>query len=449
MNILGYELNVRRKSSVPEQVRTRTQRQINIEDILSVFNPYVAEMNMVNLFHSIAEIHHPISLIANRCLNANITLKKYSTDESVWDNEKMNNFLDKPNSLYSFNDFLYTLICYYLVTGNTYMTSDLDGYKTNELWKRSDNYYILPSHLVEITLRNNGFVSPFTHTTQSDIIQSYDITLSGQRLSFSPESVLHLKDINLKSNKKAFKGESKLLTCKHPISNLIAQYEARNLIYVKRGILGVLVSKDKDDSGFSIPFTEKEKKGFRDNVNAKYGVTDDKDLLAFMDKPVEFVNIDLSIDKLKPFEECLADTIVIASAYDIPRDLAINKDKSTYANQDGSEKSLYENVVIPLTNKIIKSISNFLGLPASGLYLNADFSHIPVLQEDKKNQATVFSLKSKSYLQLYNENIVTFNEMRVGMDMDMVPGMDKYKKDIVKDTDNGEDTEQDTQDEIV
>lgn len=438
MKVFGFE--IKRKVSSPLEERPHISqnryRLLDINDIMGAFNPKIVDWNLVTLFHTIVEIQHPISLIVDRCLNAKITLKNYKDESDIWNNDKINKFLEQPNPIYSFDEFLTTSLCYYLVTGNTYLTSDIGNFKTNQRWRYADNYYILPSHFVDMELRNDGRVNAFSYQTISDIIKSYSLAFNGQYMTFEPESILHIKDTNLEFNNKSYKGISKLSGCKRPVSNLVAQYEARNAIFVKRGALGAIFSKDKDEFGY-IPFTEKEKKENRQKIDQTYGVTGGRETLMVLDKPIEFVRFSMSIQELQPYEEYLSDTIAISSAFSIPRDMAINKDKSTYANQDGSEKSLYENVAIPLTNKWLKSLSNWMGLTSSGMYLNADFSHVPCMQEDKKEAATTLKFNTEAYSKLYDDNTITFNEKRIGLGYEKIEGMDKFKKEI----DNGKDSE--------
>ena len=443
MGIFGFGINKKSKpptSPPPAEERSHiTQRAYNMSDIISEilggFSPKVVDWNLVTLFHSMVEIQHPVELIVDRCLNAKITLKSYKDDSEIWNNEKVNRFLEQPNPMYSFDEFLTTFLCYYLVTGNAYVTSDLNGFKTNEKWKYADNYYILPSHHVDIKLKNDGRVQPFSFKSVSDIVRSFDVVFNGQHSSFSPDSVLHLRETNLEFNSRSYKGKSKLEGCKHPVSNLVAQYEARNAIFVKRGAMGAIFSKDKDDMGH-IPFTEKEKKDARKKIDDTYGVTGGRETLMVLDKPIEFVRFNMSIQELQPYDEYLADVIAIASALKVPRDMAINKDKSTYANQEGSETSLYENAAIPLINKALKALSYWMGLINSGMYLNADFSHIPCLQANKKDEATTFKLNTTSYKELYSDNMITYNEMRVGLGYETIEGMDKFKNEIEKNGNN-------------
>ena len=46
-----------------------------------------------------------------------------------------------------------------------------------------------------------------------------------------------------------FMGRSRLDSQKYTVSNIIAVYEARNAIYVKRGALGLIVNQKKDADG--------------------------------------------------------------------------------------------------------------------------------------------------------------------------------------------------------
>ena len=433
MNIFGYEF---KKKSVEHTNQntlcTPTQRLIDVNSLIPLFSPKVCDYNFVNLFHSIVEIYHPINLIVNRCLNAKVTLKRFKDESDVWDNKKINKFLDQPNPMLSFDQFISVILSYYLVTGNTYITSNIGNYKTNERWKYADNYYPIPSHKVDIKLKNNGIVNAFSFSYISELIQSYDVVYNGQYISFPPESVLQIKEMNLEFDRDTMKGKSKLTGCVKPISNLIAQYEARNIIFVKRGALGAIVSRDKDDFG-PVAYTEKEKKDIRKQMYDSYGVTGDKDTLMILDRPSDFIRFNMSIQELQPYEEYQSDIIAIASAYQIPRDMAITKDKSTYNNQLSSEKSLYENCVIPLMNKIMKDLTNWMGLNFSGFYLNADFSHIPCMQDNRKEQASTMKLNSESYSNLYDKNVITYNEMRLGLGYEIIPGMDKFKNEIEKD----------------
>jgi hypothetical protein len=82
---------------------------------------------------------------------------------------------------------------------------------------------------------------------------------------------------------------------------------------------------------------------------------------------------------------------------------------------DTAEKSFYTNTVIPLTEKILEQINRFLGLNQGpgGMYIDADFSKVEVLQDNKKDEATTDNLKTTTALLKYNQGLITFNMMLV------------------------------------
>lgn len=422
------------ESDKPDVLKGNRRMSYDLIDVSSryeeLFKPRVIDRNLINLFHDIVEIQHPVRLIVDRCLNAKINLYRYKDDSIVWDNEKINKFLSQPNALYDFDEFFTSMLIYYLVTGNSYMSSDFDSISTSR-WRYADNYYILPSDYVDIELQNLGKIDAFTFQEKKDIIKQYTVQKNGSKISYDPDTILHIKDVNINFNSNAYKGKSKLDSCIRPISNLIAQYEARNIIYVKRGALGAIVSRKYDAAG-SVKITEEEKEGIRNSFHETYGVTGGRNPLAIIDADVDFVKFSMSIDELKPFEEYLSDTVAIASALNVPPNMAIRKDQSTFSNQEIGEISLYQNVAIPLTNKIISAIDNYLGLKDSGLYLKADFSHISQLQGNKKDEAVILKFNTESFTKLYENNSITYNEMRVGLGYERIEGMDKLKNEIDK-----------------
>ena len=131
-----------------------------------------------------------------------------------------------------------------------------------------------------------------------------------------------------------------MLAQKYPISNLCAVYEARNIIYTKRGALGAIVNEKKDADTF-IPLTDPEKKEIRNEFNSTYGITNRKDPVAVIDVPVKYIPFGMSIQDLQPFDEALADASSIAGAYNIDSVLIPRKDQSTFNNLKEAEVKVY------------------------------------------------------------------------------------------------------------
>ncbi|MCY6957861.1 phage portal protein [Clostridium brassicae] len=90
-------------------------------------------------------------------------------------------------------------------------------------------------------------------------------------------------------------------------------------------------------------------------------------------------------------------------------------ENSSYNNKNEAEKGLYTKTVIPLMRELSDQMSLFLSLDTEkGEYIDIDYSHIPVLQEDMK----------ELYDRLSKAKDMTINEKRKAKGMDPLDGGD-------------------------
>jgi HK97 family phage portal protein len=374
-------------------------------------NPFtgaVAARNFLELFDCIPEIFAPIHAIASRIANADFQLRKYRNDAVVFDNEDWNRLYNKPNPLQHFREFIYEAVVYELVTGNEYMYFNTPS-TLNRDYKNVVAMWNLPSDQIEpIT---NSSLKLFTATTVEDIINRYKLD---DKNYFETKDILHIKAINLKWKDRKIKGRSPLLSADKAIANLIAVYEARNVIYTKKGALGAIVSRKSDDSGL-IPLGKGEKDRLQQDFQSTYGVTGNRSPYAITDQPVDFIKFGGSITDLQPFDETLADAAAIYGALNVPFELAPKAKGETFANQATAERSMYENTVIPKANMYMQSLTNQLGLNEAKLYLFASFDHVTALQDNKKDKAQTDELVGKVFLQRFDSGVCTLNDWAVAV----------------------------------
>lgn len=88
-------------------------------------------------------------------------------------------------------------------------------------------------------------------------------------------------------------------------------------------------------------------------------------------------------------------------------------ENSSYNNKNEAEKGLYTKVVIPLMRELADQLTPFLELEENE-YIDADYSHIPVLQEDMK----------ELYERLSKSKDMTINEKRKAKGLDEIEGGD-------------------------
>lgn len=397
-------------ANVPDRP-PRSRGLVDLSGYLGVFSPYTCSGNFIEAFETMGEVFFPVDFLASRIAGGNYQLKLAKDDSVVFNNEEMNRFFSNPNPLFSFEDLVKMFFVYKYVTGNGFWQASpsVGGIKPKELWKWCDTYWVLPSD--QVVINSPMSIPLFQPSTKEDIINSYRISTNSGLMDIDPSLVIHYKDINMRLNSSYLKGRSRLETQRYPIANLVAVYEARNVIYVKRGALGLLISKKYDADG-SLPLTDKEKRNIRKEWNDNYGLTNDRSQMSIVDVPTEFVRINMSIQELMPFEETLADAIQIAGIYGIPSVLIPRKDMAKYDNQDIAEISVYSNIVIPEARKFCRSMTSFLGLDKSGMYIDVDFSGVSVLQVRDKDMVEKRRIVSEKCQKEFVGGVLTLNDWR-------------------------------------
>lgn len=377
--------------------------------LYDIASPYVASDNFITLYESVPEVFFPVRYLVDKIVKGNFMLKSTKDDSVVFSNDSINKFLTQPNALQSFDEFISLHFLYKFLTGNSFIKASVFSETQKELWKRCDDYWVLPSGSVDIVAYNKAPL--FSPANVSDIIQYYRLSYSGIMDDMPPETVLHIKESNVNTFTCNLKGQSRLVSQIKPISNLISVYEARNVIYTKRGALGVIVSRKKDDTG-TVALTPDEKENIRKEYNTVYGLGEDKYPVAIIETDTDFIRTSMSIQELQPFDETLQDAISIAGAFSIPAQLVPRKDNSTFNNQQTAERSVYYNIIIPEAKSFVRSLTRFLGLENSGLYLDVDYSDVDALQSGNKERQQTLNIISVKCKNEFLSGVITLNDWR-------------------------------------
>lgn len=379
--------------------------------LFDIASPYVASDNFITLFEAVPEVSFPVRYLIDKIVNGNFVLKRQRDDSIVWDNKEINRFLTRPNPLYTFSEFVAAHFAYKFLTGNSYIRAAAPSSLASmgKLWQRCDDYWVLPANCVDVLPVNPTPL--FSAARKEEMIQGYRLTFGGMVETIKPENILHVKELNINSDRDLLEGRSRLVSQIKPISNLIAVYEARNVIYLKRGALGLIVSRKKDAGG-SVALTGDEKEDIRKEYENTYGLSREKSTVAILQDDVDFIKTSMSIQELQPFEETLMDAVSIAGAFSIPPQLIPRKDNSTYDNQAASERGVYNNIVIPEAKAFMKDLTHFLELDKSNLYLDVDYSDVDALQAGYKERQETRSIVSTTCKSEFMSGIITLNDWR-------------------------------------
>lgn len=411
----------------------RYQQVLSMLD--GLIHPSVVGNNFIQMYKTIPEVFWPIDYIAKRISEAHFDLKRTKDDSLVWCNRLgADTILKQPNPIMTWREIVYQHFVYKLATGNAFFRAAMGDNITADAIKFQwcSNYWSLPAHLVEVKPMEYSYGVPmFGIASIEELIKGYTLDLGAYSgLTIPYWQIWHDRDgvPELLRGKGYLKADSRLLSVKKPIANLIAVYEARNVIYMKRGALGFIVARKEDPTG-TVALEPQEKEDIEKQIDDKRGLTEGKSPWGVTDIPIDFIRTNLTIAELQPFEETLEDAIKIASVFGIPSVLVPRKDQSTFSNQDTAEKSVYTSVIIPMAKRFCEALTTFLGLDRKGYYIDCDFSDVACLQIGLKESEEVKKLVNERCLSQFNNGLISINDWRSQIHEDALEGeiFDKVK----------------------
>lgn len=395
---------------------SQTRITLTPVDWSDFINAKVADANFLELFRSIPEVFFPIDFIASRIAGAKFVLRDYKTDAIKWRHKEFAQLTSQPNCLQCWNEFVYQFFVQKLATGNAFVRAAMaDTFKDADKFRWCSNYWVIPTDHVETELKHGG-MPVFGIAEKEDFIERYRVSgWNGGQLYVPTWQVWHDRDgaisfDNIGGN--FLNAKSRLASQMKPISNLLAVYEARNIIYVKRGAIGFIVNKSSDETGNVAMQPDEVKDLLEQNFEGKYGLSSYQYPYGFSNQPIDFVRTNLSISDLEPFEETLLDAVTIAAAYGIPNVLVPRKDQSKFSNLSVAEKGVYTGTIIPMAKTFCNDLTHFLGYDKAGLYIDCDFSDVACLQEGLLDAENVKEKQNNRCMLQFNNGLITLNDWR-------------------------------------
>lgn len=386
-------------------------------DLAAIWGQY-ADSNLTFLFHEVGEIFIPVHIIASLVADATWIVKKKKDDSPVFDNEYMNGILSKPNPLQTWQELIYQKEAYELVTGKSYVYANAPDTYSDVNYRTLSTLVNLPADSVQI--ETFPVIKLLSATEISDLIKWFIVPSGSEGLTrIDPKKVMYTKFSSLKGCDMNIIGKSPMLSAQKAIGNIIAVYEARNVIFTSRGSLGLVVSKKGDADGMSA-LNPKEVKEMNEAFYDESGLTKGKKPIRVVAAPVDYIKINATISELQPFEETKADAAVIFGVYQVPREMMPGEEGATFENFNQALKTLYQTVVIKRANSLAQSLTNFLKLDEMGLYLCADFGHVQVLQQNQKEKSEADWKNNETYRVRFLHSVITLNDWRVAVGLEPV-----------------------------
>ena len=301
---------------------------------------------MITLLQAIPEFFFPVNAVCSRVMNGVYKLVDADGNE-ITNNKLWNKMINEgPNWQFSFQSFIWHAVMYRNVPGNRYGFAYIPS-SLPVKHKNIEALWLLPSHYVDIRMKMPR-PSYLVTLKPEDYIQEYRYNGGDTMSNIPPEYVVH--DIWMKvgdsSDIITGKGVSPFRTAEYPLSNLIAVYSARNVIYVKRGPLGAIVSAASDRTG-TVALTPEEKTEAVNDLLNRHGFGRNQSPFAFTNQPIDYKKFGSTIKELEPFKETYASAAALCGILGVPTSLMPKDSEAKFSNLDIAERNLYENVIIP------------------------------------------------------------------------------------------------------
>lgn len=367
----------------------------------------LTDSNAFRLANTVAEIYFPIDYMADRASK----LRYYIADRNgveIPESSELNRFLTKINPFYSFSDLMYQALFSYLSDGNLFHYLSVPQSYRNVSVNNITRLDVLQPPQTSIREYNN--VSELLATDVSDFIKEVRY-YSGTTQRYDQLRTDRLKLYRFDATRKedsAILSRSPLFKAFRNINNLLATYSARYNVYVNNGAAGYLVKKSAT-GGIEASLTDR--KDIVDQINDRHGLTGNRRLWGISSIPLEWVNTLSTIKDLMPYEETLENAIKIAGVFQIPSDLVPRKDHSTFDNQAGQERVVWENSLMSLIDTMCNYFTRSFTLDQSGYKIIADYSSVSVLSVNESEIESQITAKLQNLEKLRSMGYNVENEI--------------------------------------
>ena len=268
---------------------------------------FYSRQNYIQLYRTVPEVFAPVHEIASRVADANWQLVKEWNDEVDYKDADFNRLFSQPNPYMNHRELVYDAVCYEILTGRQFFHFNQPDTLTDE-YKSILTWTNLAAQDVHVEMKKNA--DPYTATDMNDLVVRYSQPLGSRTRYFETRNILPIYHLSFSGGLDFNNCTPMIAGAEKAIRNLIPVYEARGIIYIKRGAMGFLVSQ-KTDQGGSVALTPKEKDSVNRTVNDMYGLSAGKHTIGVTDQPVRFERTSMSIAEMEPFAETLADACAI------------------------------------------------------------------------------------------------------------------------------------------
>jgi HK97 family phage portal protein len=236
-----------------------------------------------------------------------------------------------------------------------------------------------PSRVViKYNSKNQYFLEP----TNEPVEYFYRVGY-GKPLPLEKKNLIHLNDnrVNI-STEKFLYGTSKIESLRGPLANIREAYKKRNIIL--KMPIGIMSNGQADAIGQAVPM-DKDEKELAQQALRNHGAHP-----VLTNLNVKYSDMNVNAANMGLFDEVREDVGRICDAYGVPYEILSSQKGVTFANLKEAKKQLYEETIIPDAGEKVDALNMKLDTATKSWDIVADFKHLPVFSEDKKQRAISF-----------------------------------------------------------
>ena len=349
-----------------------------------------------------AIVHRCIQLISNSASAVKINV--FSGDTKL-DNHELISLLQRPNPLQSGVEYFSSLYSYLLISGNSYLLRDTEGFTPPR------ELYLLRPDRIEIK------------ANESIIPESYNYVIDGvTRNVYRVDPTTgqgQIKQIKLWSPLDDFYGLSPIMASAYNIDqhNLAGMH---NVALLKNGCTpsGMLKFEPTDETGMSTQLTDDQRARLLEDLEFRFQGTHNSGRPMLLEGNFSYQQLGLNPKDMDFLELLNLSAREIALCFGVPAQLIGIPDSQTYSNMETAKLALYEETVIPLLARVESDLNEYLSPLYDGdIRIQYDLDSIPAMAEKRKQ---VY----ENVVQGVNAGILTRNEARDRLGLEEVTGGD-------------------------
>jgi len=346
----------------------------------------VLKENYLDWYKSNPFVFTAINERAKAVANAKFFIR--TKDGELIENE-LTNKLNKPNTYQNKNEFIIQLMTFKGIWGTGYLY--LNRLRPSE---KVDNIEIVNIPTNQI-LFGDKLLSSASHDFLLDILKrnnldNFDINYCSVDQSIKKpldkNNLLPFFDTPIFTN--PYYAESRLKSQRYIVSNIQAALESQNTFLSTPGGMGMIMPDTKDASGIGIALLPEEKDEVERLLQTEYGSLTGQKSIRMLNAPIKYQSTMVDVAKLKLSETLIQNALILFGAFGLPKELlTAMMQGSTFENQ----KQAYKNYIQTTAQIEVDSIASSLNLayPSREGELIGSFEHMPLMQENKKEESTV------------------------------------------------------------